>query len=407
MLPDLGVKELESAIAKARKEGKRKMIRVSADLYLEYMVSGSAIWRYRYWESQKEFRLAIGKFPSTTIKEAKERRDEIQRNRDRGIAPKEVLTPPKPIEIVTFEKIAREWFEHNVGGWAEAHAVKVRYRMERFLIATLGSRPIADIKEPDLLALLRAIETDGRIETTKRVRQVAGMIFRYGVGLGVCDRDISLNLRGLLKAPGALKHFACITEPKGVAGLLSEIENYQGSAVTKAALLFSIHTFARPGEIRKAEWSEIDFDRAMWKIPAEKMKMRNIHIVPLTPQSIDILHNLQPLTRHGQYVFPCDRNLRGDRPMSENAVNLALRRMGYGKNEATAHGFRSTASTILNESELWEGDLIELQLAHTERSASRETYNHAKKLNGRRKMMEWWSNWLDSLCKDGCAASLT
>jgi hypothetical protein len=202
MLPDLGVKELDSAIARARKEGKRKMIRISTDLYLEYMVSGSTIWRYRCWEGTKEVRLSIGKYPALSLKEAKGRRDEIQRSREHGIAPKEALAPLKPVEVVTFEKIARDWFEKNVGGWAENHSLKVRYRMERFLIAALGQRPIAEIKEPELLALLRAIEADGHVETAKRVRQVAGMIFRYGVGLGVCERDISWSLRGVLKAPG-------------------------------------------------------------------------------------------------------------------------------------------------------------------------------------------------------------
>ena len=399
MLADLGVKELESAIIQARKEGKRKMIRASLDLYLEYMVSGSTIWRYRYWDDSKEVRLSIGKYPSVTLKEAKERRDELQRNRERGITPKETLTPPKPLEVITFEKIACEWFEQNVGGWVENHASKVRYRMERFLIATLGSRPIAEIQEPELLALLRAIETDGRLETAKRVRQVAGMIFRYGVGLGVCERDISWSLRGLLKAPGAPKHYGCMTKVEDVAGLLRSIECYHGSAVTKAALLFSAHTFARPGEIRKAEWSEVDSDRAIWKIPAGKMKKKRIHIVPLTRQTIEILQSLKPLTGHGRYIFPCDRNLRGDRPMSDNAINSALRRMGYSKDEATAHGFRSTASTLLNESGLWNGDLIELQLAHAERNAVRAAYNHAEKLNERRKMMDWWSDWLESLYK--------
>jgi integrase len=361
------------------------------------MVSGSTIWRYRCWEGSKEVRLSIGKYPSITLKEAKERRNKIQQNKEHGVAPQETLTPPQPVEVVTFEKIARDWFAQNVGGWAENHAVKVRYRMERFLIAALGQRPIAEIKEPELLALLRAVETDGRLEAAKRIRQIAGMIFRYGVGLDVCERDVSWSLRGLLKAPGTPKHYGCMTKVDDIAGLLRSIDSYQGSAVTKAALLFSAHTFARPGEVRKAEWSEIDFERAIWKIPEDKMKKKRTHMVPLTRQSIEILQKLKPLTGHGQYIFPCDRNLRGDRPMSDNAVNSALRRMGYGKDEATAHGFRSTASTILNESSLWDGDLVELQLAHAERNAVRAAYNHAEKLNERRKMMEWWSNWLDSL----------
>ena len=262
----------------------------------------------------------------------------------------------------------------------------------------MGKRPIRDIKAPELLAVLRRVESRGVLETAHRLMNYCGNIFRCAIATGRADRDISVDLRGALP-PSTPVHHASITEPQGVAALLHSIDGYRGSNVTRYALQLAPLVFVRPGELRKAEWSEMDLVASEWRIPAERMKMRSKHIVPLSTQAAAVLRALQPLTGKGRYVFPGARSR--DRPMSENTVNGALRRLGWSGAEMTGHGFRSMASTLLNE-QGWNRDAIERQLAHSERNSIRAAYNFAEHLPERRRMMQAWSDYLDTLksCSD-------
>ncbi|MDR1732148.1 MAG: tyrosine-type recombinase/integrase [Synergistaceae bacterium] len=390
-------------IRAAKPREKRYELSDGACLYLEIMTNGSKFWRFRSQGGGRVLKRSLGQYSSdpttgVSLKEARVERDNLLKAQEQGNL-KEVLNPSKPAELPTFEQIARDWYTQNADGWAPGHATKVLYRMERFLLAPLGQRPIGEIREPDLLGIIRAIEANGNLETARRVRQVAGMIFRFGVVLGVCERDVAWALKDVLKAKKTQKHYKALTKPEEIADLLRKISSQTCpcTAIVKAAVLFSFHVFMRPGEIRTVEWSEIDFEKALWEAPAEKMKKGRLHIVPLSKQAIEILQSLRPLTGHGRFVFPNSRNLlHGDRPMSGEAVRKALQAIQV---ESTAHGVRTTASTILNESGLWDGDLIELQLAHAERNSVRAAYNRAQRLDERRKMMQWWSDWLDNLTR--------
>jgi integrase len=266
--------------------------------------------------------------------------------------------------------------------------------MKNDLFPWIGSKPIVNIKAPELLAVLRRVESRGAIETARRLRIIAGQVFKYAVKTGRAERDPAADLRGAL-APAKENHHAAITEPKEVAPLLRAIDGYQGSFVVKCALKLAPLFFVRPGELRHAEWSEIDLDEAVWSIPADKMKMKQAHIVPLCRQAIEILKELQPLTGASKYVFPSGRSFA--RAMSENAVNAALRRMGYDKGTMTGHGFRAMARTILDEVLQVRPDFIEHQLAHAVRDPNGRAYNRTAHLEERRKMMQKWADYLDGL----------
>lgn len=258
----------------------------------------------------------------------------------------------------------------------------------------LGARPIGDIKAPELLAALRRVESRGALETAHRIRTIAGQVFRYAVATGRAERDPSADLRGALP-PTSKKHHAAITDPQEVACLLRAIDGYQGGFVVKCALRLASLFFVRPGELRHAEWAEINFDAEQWNIPAERMKMKQSHIVPLSRQALDILRELQPLTGASRYVFPSGRSFA--RPMSNNAVNAALRRMGFEKDEMTGHGFRAIARTILDEVLQVRPDFIEHQLAHAVKDPNGRAYNRTAHLAERRKMMQLWSDYIDGL----------
>ena len=328
------------------------------------------------------------------------KRDEARKQLAQGIDPcglRKATKVAQTADANTFEAITREWYGRHSPNWSSAHAERVIQRFERDILPWLGSVPIQDIKAPDLLQALRRIESRGALETAHKVQQICGQVFRYGIATGRCQRDISADLRGALP-PVKVKHFASVTEPKAIAALLCAIDGYRGSFVTRCAMRLAPLVFVRPGELRSAEWSEFDFDKAEWRIPGEKMKMRDPHIVPLSTQAVAILRELQPLTGRGRYVFPSARTPNGDRCMSENAVLAALRRLGYTKDEMTGHGFRSMASTLLNE-QGWHRDAIERQLAHAERNAVRAAYNYAEHLPERRRMMQAWADYLDGLKK--------
>lgn len=370
-------------------------------MYLAVSPQGGKWWRLKYRFAGKEKLLALGTYPEIGLADARERRDEARKLLAKGIDPgaarKEAKAAHEAKMVNTFEAVARDWLAKQRPTWSESHARITLRRLEHDIFPALGDRPVADITAPELLAVLRLIEARGAVETAHRLKQACGQIFRYAIAEGKALRDPSADIREALIPTGKDKHHASLKEPKKIGALLRAIANYDGSFVTKCALQLAPLVFVRPGELRRAEWSEIDLDAAEWRIPPEKMKTGARHIVPLSRQAVAVIRELQPLTGSGRYVFPCARP--GPRPMSENTVNAALRRLGYSKDEATGHGFRSMASTLLNE-QGWHRDAIERQLAHGERSKVRAAYNHAEHLAERRKMMQAWADYLDRL-RDG------
>ncbi len=368
-------------------------------LFLWVQPNGSKLWRFRFIFDAKEQSLSLGAYPDVTLARAREEASKARAKLAEGVSPAKQRQAEKAAAQFasegTFEFVAREWHAKNASAWVESHSGRILARLEANAFPWIGPRPVGEIKAPELLAVLRRIEARGAVETAHRTLAVCGQVFRYAVATGRAERDISSDLRGAL-TPAKGEHFASITEPKAIGGLLRAIADYRGSFVTKCALQLAPLVFVRPGELRAAEWSEIDFERAEWRIRAERMKMRETHIVPLANQALAILRELHPLTGSGRYVFPSART--AERPMSNNAVLSALRRMGFEKSEMTGHGFRSMASTLLNEHG-WHRDAIERQLAHAERDSVRAAYNYAEHLPERRRMMQAWADYLGQLAR--------
>ncbi|MCQ8130738.1 tyrosine-type recombinase/integrase, partial [Methylomonas rivi] len=348
-------------------------------------------------------------YPATTLANARtkatEARNSVANGTDPSAIRKETKTAQK-IEIEntkrleagltiidSFEHIAREWGEKKVETWSEKNNRSKRM-LERNIFPWIGSKPITEILPKDILACLRIIEDRGTIETAHRTLQICGQVFRYAVATGRADRDITPDLRGALP-PAKGEHFAAITEPKQAAELLRAIDGYQGSLPAVCALKLAPLVFVRPGELRAAEWAHIDFEVNEWRYFVSKTEVQ--HIVPLSTQAQDILLKLRPLTGHGRFVFPSERNPRGDRCMSENTLNAALKRLGYGKDIMTAHGFRAMARTILDEILGFRPDFIEHQLAHAVKDPNGRAYNRTAHLAERRKMMQAWADYLDDL----------
>ena len=325
------------------------------------------------------------------------RRDEARKQLAHGIDPGAVRKAQKQAkteETETFEVVAREWHVKFTPTWTPGHAITIMSRLERDLFPWIGKRPVAEIKAPELLAALRRVESRGALESAHRIRTIAGQVFRYAVATGRAERDPSGDLKGALPQPKE-KHHAAITDPKEVGPLLRAIDGYQGHFVVKCALRLAPMLFVRPGELRTAEWAEIDLDEAVWNIPASKMKMKEPHIVPLATQAMEILTELKQLTGTSKYVFPSGRSFA--RPMSNNAILAALRRMGFSKDEMSGHGFRAMARTILDEVLQVRPDFIEHQLAHAVRDPNGRAYNRTAHLAERRKMMQTWADYLDGL----------
>ena len=366
-------------------------------LYLEIAPTGSRWWRFKYRFAGKEKRISLGVYPDVGLKKARDRRDEMRKLVADGIDPSAARKQEKLMALDaaenTFEAVAREWFEKHSANWEASYSVKLLARLEANVFPWLGDRPISDIKPPELLSVLRRVESRGVLETAHRLMNYCGNIYRYAVATGRAERDISSDLRGALP-PSTPQHHASVTDPEGVAALLRAIDGYRGSNVTRYALQLAPLVFVRPVELRKAEWSEIDLEAGEWRIPAERMKMKKKHIVPLSRQAVAIVRALQPLTGKGHYVFPGARSR--ERCMSENTVNGALRRLGWSGSEMTGHGFRSMASTLLNE-QGWNRDAIERQLAHSGRNSIRAAYNYAEHLPERRRMMQAWSDYSETL----------
>lgn len=391
----------DTAVRSAKGKARPYKLTDERGMFLLVSPNGSKWWRLKYRMLGKEKLFSLGVYPDIGLKDARLRRDAARTLIANGVDPSANRQVQKAATIEraesSFEAIAREWFAKNSPKWAASHSSKIVVRLEKDIFPWIGGRPIAELKAAELLAVLRRIESRGAIETAHRAHQTCGQIFRYAIATGRAERDIAADLRGALQ-PVNSKHHASITDPKAIGALLRAIEGYDGAPVTKTAVRLAPLVFLRPGELRHAEWTEIDLDGAEWRIPAEKMKMGVVHIVPLAKQAIATLREIQPLTGHLRYVFPSVRT--SDRPMSENTVNAALRRMGYTSEQMTGHGFRSMASTLLNEKG-WNRDAIERQLAHGERNSVRAAYNYAEFLPERREMMQWWANYLDSLASGG------
>jgi integrase len=366
-------------------------------LYLLINPNGSKLWKLKYRFAGIEKKLSLGAYPDVTLADARTKRDEARKQLSNSIDPGVFKTSLKRAQNVaaenSFENIAREWHSKFTPKWTKSHGERILIRFEKNVFPWIGKRPISEITAPELLSPLRRIEARGAYETAHRTLQICGQVFRYAIITSRAERDPSMDLRGAL-SPVKQKHHASITEPKEVAKLLRAINEYSGFYVTRCALKLAPMLFVRPGELRKAEWSEFNFENAEWRIPAEKMKMRQLHIVPLSTQALTILNELIALTGNGRYLFPSIRSNK--RPMSENTILGALRRLGYTNEEMTGHGFRSLASTLLNE-QGWNRDAIERQLAHAERNNIRAAYNYAEYLQERRRMMQHWSDYLDNL----------
>ncbi len=366
-------------------------------MYLLVNPNGSKYFRLKYRLGGKEKVLALGVYPDTGLKQAREKRDEARKLLADGIDPgenrKAVKSSKAESAANSFEVIAREWGSKNVETWAEKNNRSKRM-LERNIFPWLGSKPITDILPKDILACLRRVEDRGTIETAHRTLQICGQVFRYAVATGRAERDITPDLRGSLP-PAKGEHFAAITEPKEVAELLRAIDSYQGSLPAVCALKLAPLVFVRPGELRAAEWQHIDLDAKEWRYYVSKTSVQ--HIVPLSSQAVAILEELRPFSGHGRFVFPSERTPRGDRCMSDNTLNAALKRLGYGKDAMTAHGFRAMARTILDEVLGVRPDFIEHQLAHAVKDPNGRAYNRTAHLPERHKMMQTWSDYLDGL----------
>jgi integrase len=365
-----------------------------------HVTDAGRYWRMKYRYAGKEKLLALGVYPEVGLSEARQRRDAARTVLRGGNDPALVKRDRKVANVLaagnTFAAIGEEWLKKQKSRMAEATYTKAVWTLSDLVNPWIGHRPVTEIDAPEMLKLLRRIEERGAHETAHRTKQRCAQIFRYAIATGRAKHDPTADLRGAL-APVVSKSRAAITDPMKVGELLRAIDGYTGGLVAKSALRLAPLVFVRPGELRQAEWSEFDLDNALWRIPASKMKMRNEHIVPLPSQAVDILRELQPLTSRSRYVFPGERST--SRPMSENTVNAALRRLGFDKDTMTGHGFRAMASTRLNEMG-WSPDVIERQLAHAERNKVRAAYNRAQYITERNKMMQDWGDYLDSLRSD-------
>ena len=359
-------------------------------LLLSVYSNGAKYWILRYFINGKEKRTSLGSFPALSLKEARDKAFEFKKN----------LSEPKIPKSPAFSETADEWLKTRIlPDKAKTYIEVIEMRLKNHILPVIGDMRLSEITPSVVLGMCRKIEALGIIETAFRCKQIVGQVFKYAIATDKAETEPTSALSGALKARKH-KHFAALTDRAKIAALMRQIKEYPFTVV-RCALMFSALTFCRPGEVRHAEWAEIDFDGKIWAIPAEKMKMKRAHIVPMSTQLVTVCHDLATLTGNQKWLFPSTR--KDGRPMSENTISMALRAMGFGRDDMTAHGFRGMASTILNEaqrpdeSRMWSGEAIEMQLAHAERNQIRAAYNHAEYLPERRKMMQWYADWLDSL----------
>ncbi len=388
------------AVRKAKPGTKPKKLSDSGGLHLLVQPTGSKLWRLAYRFAGKQKTLALGVYPAVALADARSHRDEAKKLLARSIDPSVQRRADRTAgNDSRFRSVAEEVIAKlEREGRAQVTVTKKKWLLD-FAFPAFGDRPVADITARDLLALLREIEGRGLYETAKRLRSTCGMVFRYAIATGRAERDPSMDLRGALTTH-QVRHRPTIIDPPGIGALLRAIDAFDGQPTTRAALRLAAYVFVRPGELRHAEWKEFDLDNAVWSIPAEKMKMRRPHRVPLARQSLAILRELQELTGNGCWLFPSVRTFA--RPISENTLNAALRRLGYASDAMSTHGFRAMAATRLNEMGRWNSDAIERQLAHQEANAVRRAYTHsAEYWSERVLMMQAWADYLDELQEGG------
>jgi integrase len=386
----------DSAVKKAKQQPTAYKLYDTGGMFVLVAPTGGKLWRLKYRYAGKEKLLSLGAYPEVSLADARIKRDEARKQLHDGVDPGEARKAVKRARASSaansFEAIAREWHTKFADTWAPSHADRVLRLLERDVLPWIGHRPIAEIAAPELLAVLRRIESRGALETAHRARIYAGLVFRYALHTGRADRDPATDLRGALP-PKRDGHFSAATNPEQLGDLLRALDGYQGSPVVRAALLLAPMVFVRPGELRSARWADIDLDKAEWRFTVPKTKTP--HIVPLAPQAVAILRDLQPLTGSGPYVFPSARS--NQRPMSDNAILSAMRRMGIDKTTACGHGFRASARTMLDEVLGFPPHLVEHQLAHAVRDPLGRAYNRTTHLPERRKMMRDWADYLDKL----------
>ena len=417
----LSDKAIKAVLKAAIAAGKPRKVTDGGGLLLEARPTGAGWWRLRYWMDSREGMLSLGTYPEVSLAEARRRRDEARKLVADGQDPSDARKAEKARRdldrqakaladaglagVGTFEHVAREWLGkvHN-GKVSAGHSERTRIRLEQDIFPWLGRRPINEIEAPDLLGCLRRVEDRGAIETAHRIKDACGQVFRYGVAIGACKRNPAADLRDALQ-PVDVRHLAAIVDPTKAGALLRDMVGYQGHPVTRAALSLSALLLLRPGELRHLEWAWTDFDAATLTVPSELMKRSKAdkadgppHIVPLAPQTLEILRGLQPLTGRGRYLFPS--LLTGERCMSENTVRSALRRLGYGNDDMTAHGFRAMARTMIAERLGVQPEVIEAQLAHTVADTLGRAYNRTQYVEQRIEMMTRWADYLDKL-RDG------
>lgn len=387
----------DTKIRNAKPTDKVQKLFDGGGLYLEVARSGGKWWRLKYRYGGKEKRLSLGVYPEISLRDARERRDDAKKLLANDIDPSEARRAKKAAKVEqslnSFESVAREWHNKYLPTWTEKHADTIIRRLELNIFPWLGNKPISDINAPQLLQAIRRIEERGALETAHRVLSCCGQVFRYAIATGRAERDPSGDLRGALPPVKSKKHFAAVTEPDQIAAVLRAIDGYEGTLTVRCALRLAPLVFVRPGELRKAEWADIDLDAAEWRYIVTKTDTP--HIVPLARQSVAILREMKPLTGQSRYVFPSARST--SRPMSDNAILAAMRRMGIGKDEMSGHGFRAMARTILDEILGFRPDYIEHQLAHAVRDPNGRAYNRTAHLPERRQMMQDWADYLEQL----------
>jgi integrase len=386
----------DTAVKNAKSDGKTVKMFDERGLYLELSPSGGKWWRLKYRFDNKEKRLSLGVYPDVRLKNARDRRDKARKLLANGIDPSENRKTQKAVHADraanSFEVVAREWFAKYAKTWAASHSERVVRLFERDIFPWIGGRPVADVTAPEILTVMRRIEARGALETAHRALGNCGQVFRYAVATGRAMRNPSGDLRGAL-SPVKKSHFAAATEPKQVADILRAMDGYEGTLTVRCALRLAPLVFVRPGELRKAEWEDIDLDAAEWRYTVTKTNTP--HIVPLSRQAVEILREIHPLTGHGRFVFTGARS--NTRSMSDNAILAAMRRMGIDKDEMSGHGFRAVARTILDEVLGVRPDYIEHQLAHAVRDPNGRAYNRTAHLVERKKMMQKWADYLDKL----------
>jgi integrase len=385
-------------VKQAKAQDKPYKLADGKGMYLYVTTKSQKYWRLDYRFGGKRKTLALGVYPEVSLADARAKCNDAKKQVSNDLDPNDTKRIAKVTKTQSqensFKALALEWFAQRQSPWSESHRERVDRMLHKELFPQLGRRPVGEITSPELLSCLRLIEARGVLETAKRAKQVAGQVFRYAVVTGKADRDPSVDLKDALATP-IRKHFTAITEPREVGKLLLMLDDYQGTPEVATALKLAPLFFCRPKELRHMEWSEVDFDKEEWHIPASKMKMKADHIVPLCRQAINELQKLLQLTGHRQYVFPSARSPR--RPMSDNAVLSAMRRLGIPKEQMTGHGFRAMARTLLDEELGYRIEWIECQLAHAVKDANGRAYNRTTYLKQRKEMMQRWANYLDNL----------